>query len=215
MRIGIPKNCSPDVRRCLQSIASKLDESKSPTFASFTLSNLTASSLVGSNASKALESVTIGTGLNYTRPTLSLSHLGIEDLTDPGADRILFWDDSGTKSDWLTLGNSLVITTTTLDTIQDIRATASPTLNDLTISSPSNIYSLSHDSFTDFVANEHIDWTSTASNIVTTGSISGGTISITNIKSGATQAGAGAAANEIWKTSSHATLPDNVLLIGV
>ena len=36
-----------------------------------------------------------------------------------------------------------------------------------------------------------------------------------NIKSGATQAGAGAAANEIWKTSSHATLPDNVLLIGV
>ncbi len=38
---------------------------------------------------------------------------------------------------------------------------------------------------------------------------------ITSIKSGATQAGAGAAANEIWKTASHATLPDNVLMIGV
>lgn len=38
---------------------------------------------------------------------------------------------------------------------------------------------------------------------------------ITTIKSGATQGGAGAVANEIWKTASHATLPDNVLMIGV
>jgi len=35
------------------------------------------------------------------------------------------------------------------------------------------------------------------------------------IKSGATQAAAGAAANEVWKTSGHASLPDNVLMIGV
>jgi hypothetical protein len=35
------------------------------------------------------------------------------------------------------------------------------------------------------------------------------------IKSGATQAGAGAAAGELWKTASHATLPDNVVMIGV
>ena len=40
-------------------------------------------------------------------------------------------------------------------------------------------------------------------------------IKIDSIKSGATQAAAGAAAGEIWKTSSHATLPDNVLMIGV
>ncbi len=40
-------------------------------------------------------------------------------------------------------------------------------------------------------------------------------ILIKNIKSGATQAGAGAAADEVWKTSGHATLPDNVLMIGV
>jgi hypothetical protein len=38
---------------------------------------------------------------------------------------------------------------------------------------------------------------------------------ITGIKSGATQVAAGAVANEIWKTSGHASLPDNVLLIGV
>jgi hypothetical protein len=99
----------------------------SPTFAGLTLSGLTASTLVGANASKALESVTIGTGLAYSRPTLSLSHLGIESLTDPNADKILFWDDSETACKWLACGNSVAITTTTLDTIQDIRNTASPT----------------------------------------------------------------------------------------
>lgn len=35
------------------------------------------------------------------------------------------------------------------------------------------------------------------------------------IRSGATQGGAGAGANELWKTSEHATLPDNVVMIGV
>jgi hypothetical protein len=50
--------------------------------------------------------------------------------------------------------------TITLTGPQDIHTGASPTFDDLTISSPSNIYSLSHDSFTDFVANEHIDHTS-------------------------------------------------------
>jgi hypothetical protein len=38
---------------------------------------------------------------------------------------------------------------------------------------------------------------------------------LTNMKSGATQIGSGAIANELWKTSSHATLPDNVIMIGV
>lgn len=37
----------------------------------------------------------------------------------------------------------------------------------------------------------------------------------TALKSGATQAAAGAAAGEVWKTASHATLPDNVLMVGV
>lgn len=44
---------------------------------------------------------------------------------------------------------------------------------------------------------------------------SAGGIILANVKSGATQVAAGAAANEIWKTASHATLPDNVLMIGV
>lgn len=47
-------------------------------------------------------------------------------LSDPGADRIIFWDESGNVVDWLAVGNSIVITTTTIDTVQDIRTTANP-----------------------------------------------------------------------------------------
>lgn len=36
-------------------------------------------------------------------------------LTDPGADRILFWDDSGNAVTWLTVGTNLSITGTTLN----------------------------------------------------------------------------------------------------
>lgn len=36
-------------------------------------------------------------------------------LTDPNADRILFWDDSGGAMTWLTVGSNLSITGTTLD----------------------------------------------------------------------------------------------------
>ena len=37
----------------------------------------------------------------------------------------------------------------------------------------------------------------------------------TLLKSGATQVAAGAVAGEFWRTSGHATLPDNVILQGV
>lgn len=35
------------------------------------------------------------------------------------------------------------------------------------------------------------------------------------LKTGATQVAAGAAAGELWATNGHASLPDNVLMIGV
>ncbi len=41
-----------------------------------------------------------------------------------------------------------------------------------------------------------------------------GNVFLYQVKSGATQVAAGAAAGEVWKTSGHATLPDNVLMIG-
>lgn len=132
--LDIPRVIPEDWKRLdliINKIKFKLGRQSSPTFASTTFTDLTASSLVGTNASKLLESVTIGTGLDYTRPTLSLSHLGIEALTDPGVDKILFWDDSATACKWLGVGNSIAITTTTIDTIQDIRTSATPTFNGL------------------------------------------------------------------------------------
>ena len=42
-----------------------------------------------------------------------------------------------------------------------------------------------------------------------------GAVRLPLLKSGATQGGAGAAAGELWITSSHASLPDNVIMIGV
>jgi len=44
---------------------------------------------------------------------------------------------------------------------------------------------------------------------------SAGTLYLKTVASGATQAAAGVGAGEIWKTAGHATLPDNVLMIGV
>jgi len=42
-----------------------------------------------------------------------------------------------------------------------------------------------------------------------------GTAFLESVKSGATQAAAGAAADELWSTDSHTSLPDHVLMIGV
>ncbi|KKK59261.1 hypothetical protein LCGC14_3036160, partial [marine sediment metagenome] len=52
---------------------------------------------------------------------------------------------------------------------QNVTTAASPTFADLTLSAPVNIYALSHNSFANYVANEHIDWTGATQSIVTTG----------------------------------------------
>jgi len=46
-----------------------------------------------------------GVGISYSSGTISLSHLGFENLTDPNADRILFWDDSKGALDWKDFSN--------------------------------------------------------------------------------------------------------------
>ena len=38
---------------------------------------------------------------------------------------------------------------------------------------------------------------------------------LTTVKSGATQVAASAGVNELWRTASHATLPDGVVMIGI
>lgn len=63
--------------------------------------------------------ITAGTGINVTQATaadgaytstVSLRHLGIENLTDPNADRILFWDDSEGTAAWLSADTNSGIT---------------------------------------------------------------------------------------------------------
>ena len=61
---------------------------------------------------------TAGTG------TVSLSHLGLQSLTDPNADRIAFWDDSGGSFNWLGLGGGLSISGTNL-VVSDATTSAS------------------------------------------------------------------------------------------
>lgn len=60
----------------------------------------------------------------------------LQALTDPGADRLMFWDDSVNSTVWLTAGTGLDITGTTMS------------LDDSTVD---------HDALTNFVANEHIN----------------------------------------------------------
>lgn len=77
-----PINCDESVKRAIRAISRKLGYTGSPTYAGMTLTGLTASSLVGTDASKALESVTIGTSLTYTRPTLNTIQ-GIRTVDSP------------------------------------------------------------------------------------------------------------------------------------
>jgi hypothetical protein len=57
-----------------------------------------------------------GTGIRVNTDDVQLYHLGLEDLTDPGADRIFFWDDSEGASKFLEVSTAsgINITTTTL-----------------------------------------------------------------------------------------------------
>ena len=57
-----------------------------------------------------------GVGIQVNTDDVQLKHLGLETLTDPGADRIFFWDDSATTSAWLEVSTAsgINITGTTL-----------------------------------------------------------------------------------------------------
>jgi len=66
-------------------------------------------------------SISAGTGLTgggtiAANRTLSLSHLGIQSLANPGADRIFFWDDPSGAA-WLSVGAGLQISGTTLSVV--------------------------------------------------------------------------------------------------
>jgi len=73
----------------------------------FQVSGLT----TGNTLTYNLPGATTDQGLLGLPSTVSGANLA---LTDPDADRILFWDDSLTKPAWLTVGTGLAITDTTL-----------------------------------------------------------------------------------------------------
>jgi hypothetical protein len=59
-------------------------------------------------------SVTAGTGLQQETTGLSFNHLGIQNMSDPGGDRIMFWDDSAGTVTWLSAGSNITISGTTI-----------------------------------------------------------------------------------------------------
>uniref|UniRef100_A0A6M3IY72 Uncharacterized protein n=2 Tax=viral metagenome TaxID=1070528 RepID=A0A6M3IY72_9ZZZZ len=69
---------------------------------------------------------TAGTGLDLTTGTFSLSHLGLENLTDPGEDRLIGWDDTAGNTLFFKLGANISITG---DTINAVASGGSTTWN--------------------------------------------------------------------------------------
>ena len=65
-----------------------------------------------------ITNVSAGTGLSgggaSGSVSLALSHLGIEGLTDPNDDRMMFWDDSSSAMNWLDAGTGLSISGATM-----------------------------------------------------------------------------------------------------
>jgi hypothetical protein len=70
-------------------------------------------------------------GTRYLPVLLGLDHLVNTSLSDPNADRIVFWDDSDGQYEWLIPGSGLSITINTM--------------------------AVDHDAADNFVANEHVD----------------------------------------------------------
>ena len=66
---------------------------------------------------KKQNSTTIDLSVDTNGLKADLDHLGIEDLTDAGADKVMFWDESGSKTGWLTLGTNLSITDDTINAV--------------------------------------------------------------------------------------------------
>lgn len=82
--------------------------------AHFYIANSTGSSVAG--ASDEAGTNTLGmrfVGGIYTGGAAS-NFLGLGSLSDPGADRILFWDESGNTLNWLEVGTGLLLSGTTL-----------------------------------------------------------------------------------------------------
>ena len=136
----------------------------------------------------------VGLGDNDHPQYLLSTHLGIGSLSDPGGDRILFWNDSATSCAWLRPVGSLWIGGTDLywghlgiEDLSDPGATSLLCWNDIlnecgwftdgtglefwgnTLRTKDS--EIVHDNLSGFVENEHIDWTNATENFLTTGNV--------------------------------------------
>ena len=106
-----------------------------------------------------ITAVVAGTGLSggatSGSATVNLSHLGLESLTDPDDDQIIFWDDSAAATAFLDLGSNLSITGTTInatDTNTTYSAGTGVTLTGTTFSIPQVITTTSNPTFNSVIA---------------------------------------------------------------
>jgi len=74
-----------------------------------------------------------GTGLDLTGTTFSLSHLGLESLTDPNANRLYYWNDTNNTTEWLDYSNWDTDKTDDLTTATTFSGDISGTYNNLAI----------------------------------------------------------------------------------
>jgi hypothetical protein len=79
-------------------------------------------------------------GTGATTAAAARTNLGITSLSDPGADRILFWDDSAGTTAYLTVGSNLTISGTTLSA--DDQSLADGDYGDITVSGSGTVFSL-------------------------------------------------------------------------
>ena len=106
-----------------------------------------------------ITAVVAGTGLSggatSGSATVNLSHLGLESLSDPNDDQIIFWDDSAGATAFLDIGGSLSISGTTLtgtDTNTTYSAGTGVTLTGTTFSIPQVITTTSNPTFNTVIA---------------------------------------------------------------
>lgn len=117
----------------------------SPTFAGLTVSGLTASTLVGTNASKALQSVNPGTSLSLVGTALNTIQ-GIRTVDSPTFAGLTVGSGSGILKvlsgvvGVATIGTSLDYTAPTLNTIQGIRISDTPQFKGLTLLDTASMY---------------------------------------------------------------------------
>ena len=102
---------APSTLDTLNELAAALGDD--PNFAT-TISNQLGNKVDDTTQIIAGTGLTGGGTLDANR-TLNVDILGIQNLSDPNADRIAFWDDSVGSFQWLSLGTNLSISSTTLN----------------------------------------------------------------------------------------------------